>query len=92
MNIVTCKACGSAQTRKPRPCIKCGAELPVLAMEGKPVKLSGKPSDKLSDKDHISQAGKKVYDAKQRKIQAKIKPGTDDQLFTSTLKRREGCI
>jgi len=33
MNIVTCKACGSSQTRKPRPCIKCGAELPQTAIQ-----------------------------------------------------------
>ena len=68
MNIVTCTACGSSQIRKGRPCIKCGAELPVLAIKGK--KLSDKPSefgfdlsdkvsDKLSGKDWIEEDKKK---------------------------------
>ena len=51
--------------------------------------LSGKPSGKLSGKDHISQEEKKVWAKKQRKIQAKIKPGTEEQLFTSTFKGKK---
>ena len=85
MNIVTCTACGSTQTRKPgRDCIKCNADLPVLAMEGKPVATD---KENLSV-DHIRDAAKKAYDKRERAKQAKVKPGTEEQLFTSTLKRK----
>lgn len=84
---VECGACGSIQARKAgrRNCIKCGAALPVLAIEGKPVTPS-------TDEE-------KAYDANERRKHAKIKPrstyiddnGNERENFTaSTMKKDDG--
>jgi len=77
VNIVTCKACGSSQTRKPRPCIKCGAELPVLAMEGEPVKSAVKDSLTTEKKKSTRTDAQKAWDKIQTAIQATVIPDND---------------
>ena len=82
-----CKHCGAWNKWTNTHC-KCGQPMQGFSIEGKPVDATVKKSLTVASQairdDRLKEWGKK-----QRKIQGKIKPVTEDKLFTSTLKRED---
>lgn len=74
----TCQACKRANASGRSRC-KCGAAKTTYTTDG----------EKIIPKIDVRDERLKAWAAKQRKIQRDIKPGTEEQLFTSTMKRKE---